>query len=176
MTSESRLLVSLRWQPPTWWHSPCFVLYLLCIHPFPWLHSLLTEGRSMSSPLISPSCAVGSPSENCTGAGQRGSQDSQEPPWWPSLLWTPSAGHRRTEGSEGIAVYALVSKEIFFSFIVEVLILKLKHRRSTKGMSHLECSLFSPPCFQVKSNNQEANRKETLQRICEWLWQVKAAG
>ena len=175
MTSESRLLVSLRWQPPTWWHSPCFVLYCAFIlFPDSILYSLRAKACLLL--LYPPSCALGSPSENCTGAGQRGSHDSQEPPWRPSLLWTPSAGHRRTEGSEGIAVYALVSKEIFFSFIVEVLILKLKHRRSTKGMSHLECSLFSPPCFQVKSNNQEANRKETLQRICEWLWQVKAAG
>jgi hypothetical protein len=59
-------------------------------------------------------------------------------------------------------------KEILFWFIVEVLVLKLKHRRSTKGMSHLEWTLLFP-VFRLKAITMKQTESKPSKEYCKWL-------
>lgn len=139
-----------------------FVLYLLCINHVP--DSILYSLRAREYLLLYfLPMHMGVPQQIALRLDREATTFFQGPGMVIVLLATP-VGLPWIESREGIVVHTIATKENFVLVYSEVLILKLKHRRSTKGCPiWKELSFF--PCFQVKSNNGEANRKKTLQRI-----------
>lgn len=128
------------------------------------------------APPVFPSCAHGSPSETALGLG-RGAATFFQGPGLESVLLAIPAGPQRIESKGGIVVHIIVSKGNFVLVCTEVLVLKVKHRRSTKRISHLERALFFffPVC-KLKAITMEQTERKPSKEYCEWLWQVKAVG
>lgn len=143
-----------------------FVLYLLCINHFP--DSILYSSRAREYFLLySPPMHMGIPQKIALGLGREATTSFQGPGMAIVLLATP-VGLPWIESREGIVVHTIATKENFVLVYSEVLILKLKHRRSTK-----ECPIWKElsfsPVFRLKAITMKQTERKPSKEYCEWL-------